>query len=408
MNITKFLDELIKKYKLICLEGTNCVGKNFLYENFIDKYREKMSIYKTFRSVWDGYASPKGRKARHWLDFDMTQAPNLTLDFFAQLDIDGNLPSKTILMDRGFLSSWSYILYKKQYISKPLKETPEFSGRLKEFHRLLRKHNGNILLLVASQETLLKHREEKIKGGLFVPSVLQMFSCQKHMVHLMRDHQIEDAEIYKVTSMGDYKKISFQQAINLVEYDLPKANKMQKSQIYLAGPFFNQEQKKLISSLENLLEAEKFVVHSPSRDGTVIKKDDGKEALKEVFDWNLEKMREADVIVAVVDYVGVKLKAQFGDTSKEISVPDTGTVWEMGYTYALQKPIVGYSPTGEKNMNLMLTIGVDLYCDSEEKLTKALEELQVLIIDKKYGFDKHNDKLFEKLREKYAYKNLVH
>lgn len=44
-----------------------------------------------------------------------------------------------------------------------------------------------------------------------------------------------------------------------------------------------------------------------------------------------------------------------GEGSDLLKVPDSGTIWEMGYAYALGKRIFGYTVEPVDNLNLMIT-----------------------------------------------------
>lgn len=159
--------------------------------------------------------------------------------------------------------------------------------------------------------------------------------------------------------------------------------------IYLAGPFFNDEQRAVVRALEERLEAAKYVVWSPSRDGTALDLKATDEEQKRVFRDNFEHIDTCDLMVAIVEPNDERLQqramqiydkiqpetsphsksdrrafktALYGYEESEIAkqvmrspqYPDIGTVWEMGYAYAAKRPVVMYAGTDLVRPNLML------------------------------------------------------
>lgn len=145
--------------------------------------------------------------------------------------------------------------------------------------------------------------------------------------------------------------------------------------VYLAGPFFNEEQVATIKKLETLIESLGFEVYSPSRDGKKLNKDtDSPDLRAQVFDDNIKHLSTADIIVAVIDD------------------RDTGTVWEMGCRYgrwldryhtldrnATQKddarrdcPMIVTYTDHDYGVNLMLTESIACHC-------KGVAELEVYL-----------------------------
>lgn len=117
-----------------------------------------------------------------------------------------------------------------------------------------------------------------------------------------------------------------------------------KTKIYLAAPFFNDNQRHLVSELEKFIEKNKpegWSVYSPSRDAFVISPDSPEEEKEKAFDMNYEVIEDCGLMIAVVDD------------------RDMGTVWEMGAAYALKVPVITVSAFNY-GVNLMLafsTIG---------------------------------------------------
>jgi nucleoside 2-deoxyribosyltransferase len=90
--------------------------------------------------------------------------------------------------------------------------------------------------------------------------------------------------------------------------------------VYLASPFFNPDQIRRVELLENLFEENDIPYFSPMRHQHFT--EDNKFDAKAIFDSNVKEVRHADVVIAVVDE------------------KDTGTAWEIGMAYALDKRVI--------------------------------------------------------------------
>lgn len=124
--------------------------------------------------------------------------------------------------------------------------------------------------------------------------------------------------------------------------------------VYLAGPFFNNEEKDLIKRLENHLEKRSHNVFSPSRDGGILEKNASLNNRISIFSQNIGAINWCDVVVAIIDN------------------RDSGTIWEMGYAYALGKPIIAYSDKGY-TLNVMLAEAVESLALNEDELDESLK-----------------------------------
>jgi nucleoside 2-deoxyribosyltransferase len=86
--------------------------------------------------------------------------------------------------------------------------------------------------------------------------------------------------------------------------------------------------------------------------------DQGVLAAQKIFLRNLHAMEKCDSVLAQLDYPmpeGFKNIVRSADQAVEISLPDAGTVFEMGYATAEHIPIIGYYTQKPSKMNLMLT-----------------------------------------------------
>lgn len=149
--------------------------------------------------------------------------------------------------------------------------------------------------------------------------------------------------------------------------------------VYLAGPFFNSAQLDRIESVEKILDKNGVAYFSPRKsDASLLAKEKGMnpDLAKRIFDLNISKMQQATLAICVPDFVfpGNKhLEIVGGGIPITISLPDSGTVWEMGYLYAQAVPIVVVQT--EAKMNLMLSRSAWAVCYGWCSLTSFIESL---------------------------------
>lgn len=128
---------------------------------------------------------------------------------------------------------------------------------------------------------------------------------------------------------------------------------MKRYKVYLAGPWFNEEQKKIIDAVEFIL-MRSFSVYSPRREVNLVpgKKYSVKDRQK-VVDANLKAISRCDFVVCITDY------------------KDVGTLFEAGVGYEKHKPIVYVAVTlGDKPFNLMLANTGSAVAKSIDELTE--------------------------------------
>ncbi|QMU07508.1 nucleoside 2-deoxyribosyltransferase [Levilactobacillus suantsaii] len=135
--------------------------------------------------------------------------------------------------------------------------------------------------------------------------------------------------------------------------------------IYLAGPFFDDEQLERIGRAEKALAANPKVgrVFSPRlnelRDVTM----GTPEWCDRTFKMDIDQIDQADVVVALADFVDDQV--------------DSGTAFEIGYAFHSQTPIVLLHEK-DNNVNLMLAQGAQSYLTQAEDLaTYDFETLPV-------------------------------
>lgn len=139
---------------------------------------------------------------------------------------------------------------------------------------------------------------------------------------------------------------------------------------YIAAPFFNVQELAVVETLEDDIERCGDTFFSPRSLGVVDLSSPRDRRQK--FDSNAEELRNATAVVAVMDRhakpgtelavintVSIEHEDGRGPTHlvefHDVRLPDVGTVWEVGYAYALQKPVVLFTLDAASKVNLMLT-----------------------------------------------------
>ena len=136
--------------------------------------------------------------------------------------------------------------------------------------------------------------------------------------------------------------------------------------IYLASPFFDEKEIERMEAVRDILRAKGLEVFVPAENQHKHLEFGSKEWRKATFENDVRGIDEADVVVAVI------CKGNYDDS---------GTAWEIGYSYATNKPVVLVNLTGE-TINLMIA-------DSLHALVTSYDEL------KNYDFEKLPKKPYE-------------
>ena len=139
-------------------------------------------------------------------------------------------------------------------------------------------------------------------------------------------------------------------------------NKMVR--VYAAGPFFSPQQLKTMEQIESVLESFKNVdVFKPRNGAASAKKlnkdigagkDPSANTRRQVFKDNVENIDAVDLVVALIDD------------------RDIGTIFEVGYAYKANVPIITFTNQGF-GMNLMLAESVLAHCKGVEQLKEAMD-----------------------------------
>lgn len=152
---------------------------------------------------------------------------------------------------------------------------------------------------------------------------------------------------------------------------------------YLAGPFFNSEQIKIMERIEAAFKELNVAFFSPREQHGCVTQPvpiDNREMAEVVFKKNYEQILECTHMLAVLDYAlpagDSVAMVNGGNIEKFLSLPDTGTVWEMGVAYACRIPTIGFTERPHGYLNLMMTQSMKGVCNGRGELLKMLADVK--------------------------------
>ena len=162
----------------------------------------------------------------------------------------------------------------------------------------------------------------------------ELLEYQKKFRYAFDKSYIENKCIYNTSEMSFYD----------VAKDI--ANFSKKYDFYLASPFFNDEQIKREETIKKTLRGYGFTVYAPREHG-IVGSLASQEAVTSTFNSNVEAIDNSRMVLAITDG------------------KDMGTIWEAGYAYGNNIPIVYYAETlGNNPFNIMLSeSGVGIFKD---------------------------------------------
>ncbi|AEJ24014.1 nucleoside 2-deoxyribosyltransferase [Weissella koreensis] len=113
--------------------------------------------------------------------------------------------------------------------------------------------------------------------------------------------------------------------------------------IYLAGPFFSDEQIARLERVEAALEKNPTVAsfYSPFRHQLEDLEFGSKEWAEAVFDEDRRELHNSEVVVGIVDYQDEHV--------------DPGTAWELGYAGMQEKPVIVFKEK-DGGINIMISV----------------------------------------------------
>lgn len=111
----------------------------------------------------------------------------------------------------------------------------------------------------------------------------------------------------------------------------------QPKSIYIAAPFFNEQQLQLVQFIEHEIRSAGLAYYSPRNDGVLKDMTPAEriEAGPKLFRLNCTKIKECDCVLALLDH------------------SDAGTTWETGFAYGIGQLVYGYR-TSTEPLNIML------------------------------------------------------
>lgn len=126
--------------------------------------------------------------------------------------------------------------------------------------------------------------------------------------------------------------------------------------VYLAAPLFSEAERGFNTSIARFLSTHLFDVHLPQEAGDDSDMRDVREQ-ERLFLYNKSALEDADFIVAIIEGADA----------------DSGTAWEMGYAFALGKPVIAlrtdFRRVGHhEHVNLMLEQSATVVGSAEEVL----------------------------------------
>ena len=162
----------------------------------------------------------------------------------------------------------------------------------------------------------------------------ELLEYQKKFRYAFDKSYIENKCIYNTSEMSFYD----------VAKDI--ANFSKEYDFYLASPFFNDEQINREESIKKTLRGYGFRVYAPREHG-IVGSLASQEAVTSTFNSNAEAINNSRMVLAITDG------------------KDMGTIWEAGYAYGNNIPIVYYAETlGNNPFNIMLSeSGVGIFKD---------------------------------------------
>ena len=129
---------------------------------------------------------------------------------------------------------------------------------------------------------------------------------------------------------------------------------------YIAGPLFDPGERWFTEQVEQVVAAAGYETFLPHRDAP--KKVEGN--MREIFDADRTAIDRCDVVVANLNGI----------------ITDDGTAWELGYAFALGKPIIGLHTDWRRRfdhevINLMIECSLTVLLRSIDDLPGALVDV---------------------------------
>lgn len=137
---------------------------------------------------------------------------------------------------------------------------------------------------------------------------------------------------------------------------------MEKLNIFLAAPLFNERERDFNSKVAKILRDNGFNVWLAQEAPFISKGTD--EEKRAIFNGDIKALKESDVVVAVLD--GIEI--------------ESGVAFEIGYAHCLGKPIIGLKTDYRtfskiEEINLILEVPMIKICHKIEKVLSTLKRI---------------------------------
>lgn len=119
--------------------------------------------------------------------------------------------------------------------------------------------------------------------------------------------------------------------------------------VYLASPFFNEEEIERVEFVEKVLREKGLQVFSPREHQNAHLEFGSVEWRKATFKNDVKEILQCDIVVA-------------------IHSTDSGTNWELGAASVIQRPVILFDDKTDLPKNIMLTESVHAFLESREAL----------------------------------------
>lgn len=135
--------------------------------------------------------------------------------------------------------------------------------------------------------------------------------------------------------------------------------------VYIAGPLFNIHEKRYLEEIAEILESNGYDCFLPHRDQVVELEERrstdlmSQETKDTIFQTDLDALNKADITVALI-------------TGQDI---DSGTSSEIGYTYALKKPVLAIDADERRYRNLFVEGMLTVTINNTDQLLEAIGNL---------------------------------
>ena len=126
--------------------------------------------------------------------------------------------------------------------------------------------------------------------------------------------------------------------------------------IYIASPFFNEEQVSFVETIEKALNAASIAHYSPRSEGILLNQteEEKQKNKRHIYKININMISACSKVLAVIDD------------------RDIGTIWEMGYATGKEIPVITIS-NSSYGLNVMLAESVQAHTIRIEDAIKAIK-----------------------------------